>query len=92
MDIAVLDDHVAQIDTDPKLDPLILRDGNVALCHFAQDRNGTGHGLDHAGEFDQDAIASRLDDTTPVLGDFRVNEFAAVRSETRQCSGLVLAH
>src|SRR5206468_1312936 len=38
------------------------------------------------------AATGRLDDARRVLGDFQVNEFAAMRSETRQRPRFVLAH
>jgi hypothetical protein len=40
-------------------------------------------GFDHAREFDQEAIASCLDDTALVLGDLRVDELSPMRLECR---------
>src|SRR5437762_3333819 len=92
MDIAILDDDVAQIDANPKYNPLFFGYAGIALCHAALHRHRTGDGLYNAWEFDQYAVAGRLDDTALVLGDLGVDQFAAMGSQPRQRPGLVLAH
>ena len=52
-DVVALDDDVADIDADAKLDAPVLGDVGVALGHAALHLDGAAHGIDHAGEFDQ---------------------------------------
>jgi hypothetical protein len=93
VDVVVLrDDDVAEIDADPEYDPLVFRGRDVALDHPALHRNGAGHGLNHAREFDEDAIAGRLDDPALVLGNLRVDQFATMSSEPREGASLVESH
>jgi len=49
-------------------------------------------GLNDARELDQDAIAGGLDDTAFVLGNARIDQFAAVASKPSKSHSLVLAH
>src|SRR5437763_13497276 len=92
MDIAILDDDVAQIDANPKYNPLFFGYAGIALCHAALHRHRTGDGLYNACEFDQYAVAGRLNDPALVLADFWLDEFAAMGSKPRESAGFVLAH
>src|ERR1051325_5661252 len=92
VDVAVLDDHIAEIYADTEDDPPVLGHLHIALGHPLLRRDGTGHGLNHAWELDQDAISGRLDDAALVLGDLRVDQFAAMGAQPRQRAGFVLAH
>ena len=47
----------------------VLRRAGVALGHAALDVDGAAHGVDDAGELDQQAVAGGLDDAAAVLGD-----------------------
>ena len=79
VDVVALDDDVAEVDADPEYDPLVFRDRDVALGHPALHRDRAGDGLDDAREFDQDAVAGRLDDAALVLGDLGIDQFAPQR-------------
>jgi hypothetical protein len=71
-DVAILDDDVADIDAHAKLDATLWRCGSVAGGHFALHLDRATHRVDDAGELGKEAIAGRLDDATPMLGDFRI--------------------
>jgi hypothetical protein len=92
MNIAVLGDHVAQVDADPKYDPLILGDAGIAFGHAVLDGNSAGDGLDDAREFDQEAVSGRFDNAAFVLVDFWIDQFASMGAEPREGAGFVLAH
>src|SRR5215469_3408189 len=92
MDVAVLDDHIAEIDPDPEYDPLILGRPRIALGHPTLDGDRTGDGLNDAREFDEDAITGCLDDAALVFGNLGVDEFAAMGSEPCESAGFVLTH
>ena len=61
----------------------------IALGHPALHRDRAGDGVDDARELDQHAVAGGLDDAAVVLGDLRIDQFAAMRSKPRQSAGLV---
>src|SRR4051794_8039998 len=92
MNVAVLDDDVAEVDADPEYDPLVFRGRDVAFGHSPLHGDRAGDRLDHTRTLDQDSVAGRFDDSTFVLGDLGVNEFAAVGSEPSEGAGFVLAH
>jgi len=92
VDVALIDDDVADIDTHAKLNPTIFGNGGVALGHNALDFHGASHGVDSAREFDQGTVARGLDDTAAMLCDFRVDEFAPVRRERCESAFFVNAH
>ena len=71
VNVAVLDDDVAEIDADPEDDPLVFGRPRVALIHAPLHCDGAGDSFDDARELDQDAVACRLDDAALVLGDLR---------------------
>ena len=89
--IAVLDDDVADVDADAELDALVLRHAGIALGHAALNGDRATHGVDDAGELDQDAVARGLDDAAGMFGDPGVQEFAAMRLEARERAFLVVA-
>jgi hypothetical protein len=64
----------------------------VAFGHRPLHRDRAGNGLNHARELEQHAVAGGFDDATLVLGDFRIDQFAAMHSEACEKTGLVLAH
>ena len=92
VDIAILDDHIAEIDANPEHDPLMLGRPAVPLFHALLHRHGAGNCFNDARELDQNAVAGGLDDAAFVFGDFRIEQLAAMVAQTRQRAGLVLAH
>ena len=60
-----------------------------ALGHAVLHFDRAAHGVDHAAELDDRAVAGALDDAAVVGGDGRVEQVAAKPSKARQCSVLV---
>jgi hypothetical protein len=57
-----------------------LAGGMAALrSAIARDLDGTAHGIDDAGEFNQEPVAGGLDDAPAMLGDLLVAKFASDR-------------
>jgi hypothetical protein len=75
-DVATIDDDVADIDPNAKLDPLLLRHVGVALHHATLNIKSTAHGVDHAAELGQHSIAGVLDNTAAVFGNLGIDEGA----------------
>src|SRR5688572_15428384 len=68
-DVVILHDHVAEIDTDAKLDAPPLGHRSVALRHATLDFGGACDGVHDARKLNQHPVTGALDDTSFVLGD-----------------------
>ena len=88
--VALLDD-VAEMDADAELDAAVLGHAGVALDHRVLDFDRAAHGVDHAAELDERAVAGALDHAPVVHGDRRVDEVAAQRPQPRERAILVRA-
>ena len=58
--VALLD-HIAQMDTDAKLDATLGWKARVALDHAVLHLDGAAHGVDHAAELYEISVAGALD-------------------------------
>src|SRR6266851_4310326 len=85
-------DDVAEIDADAEFNPPLRRHASVALSHAALDLDGAAHGVNHAGELDQHAVAGGLDDAAVMLLDLGVDQRPAVRPQLRERALLVGSH
>ena len=84
-------DYVAEMDADAELDPALGRQTGIALDHAVLHLDCATHGVDHAAEFDEAAVAGPLDDAPVMQGDGRIDQVAAQRSEPGQRAILVRA-
>ena len=75
-----------------QFDAVLRRDAGVSLGHRLLHRDGAAHRVDDAGKFHQHAVARGLDDAALMLGDFRIEEFAAQRLEALEGTLLVRSH
>ena len=76
VNVAPVDDNIAEINTDAELDPPFSRDVSVALGHRALDFGRAAHCADDAGKLDQHAVAGGFDKTAAVLRELRIDQFA----------------
>src|SRR5207248_1815103 len=83
IEVAILDDHVAEIDADAKLDLLALGESRIRRSHALLHIHGALYGVDHAGELDQHAIAHQFEDPAAMPGDQRSQNFAPTLLEDR---------
>ena len=91
-DVVVYDDDVADIDTHAKFNPASGRHGGIAGSHFALHLDGAAHGVNHAREFNGEAVAGRLDDATAVLDDLGIAKLSADRAQCGERALLIFAH
>src|SRR5262249_43456249 len=77
---------------DPKRDPLVLGNSGIAFGYPALHRNCACDRFDDARELDQDGVAGGLDNAALVLGNLRVDQFAAYGLEPRESADLILPH
>ena len=73
-DIVVVDDDIADMDTDPEFDSDILRDYGVLRGHGTLDFDRAARRINGAGELHQHAVAGGLDDAPPMGGYRGINE------------------
>ena len=92
VEIAALDDYIAQVHANAQHDLLVLREGRIGGAHGLLNIHGALHGANHALELDQHAIAHQLEDPAAVTGDLRLHHLAAAAHQCRQRPRLVLAH
>src|SRR5262249_25797765 len=85
-DVVVVADDVADVDADAK------GDLSVPAGHLLLNGYGARHRVDRAGEFDQEAVAGRLDDPAPVLPNGRIDDVAADGLESFERADFVGAH
>ncbi|CAN5303420.1 hypothetical protein BH18GEM1_BH18GEM1_14270 [soil metagenome] len=91
-DVVVLDDHVPKVDAGVEKELSLLRKVGIAPRHGLQDLDGTAKGVDHAREFDQQAVTGCLHEAAAVGLDLRVDQLGTVRLQAGQRSLLVDAH
>jgi hypothetical protein len=92
VNVAVLDDDVAEIDADTELNALCGRDVGITLGHTLLHCHRAGDGFDNAGKLDKEAVSGGLDNATLVNGDLRIDQLAPVGSEPREGTLLVGTH
>jgi len=80
-DVAFLDNDIAEVDPDTKLDPPFRRDiGNVP-CHLPLHLDRAAHRIDNTRKLRQQAVARILYGAAPVLFDLRLNQLPEMRPE-----------
>src|SRR5437870_6744916 len=91
-DVPILDDDLADVDADTKVDALFRENTGIALGHATLHVDRAAHRVDHTGEFQQQTIAGGLDDPAVVLCNLRVDELPPVSLQSRQGGAVVAAH
>ena len=91
-DVVLLNDHVAEVDANAKLDPLIGGLLRIAIDHSTLDLGGAAHRVDHAREFREQAVASALYGPAPMLPDLGINQLPEMRLEAFARPFLVRPH
>ena len=81
--VALLDD-VAEMNADAELDAALRRQAGVALDEAVLHLDRAAHGVDHAAELDEAAVAGALDDAPVMRGDGGIDQIAAQSPEPRQ--------
>ena len=77
------------MNADAKLDAALRRHAGVALDEAALHFDGAAHGVDHAAELDEAAVAGAFDDAPLVHRDSWVDQVAAQRPQPGECAILV---
>src|SRR5581483_3396068 len=91
-DVVVIDDDVADMDTNAKFDALILRHGDILIDHAALDFKGTTYRVYGAGKLDQHSVTGCLDDAPAMRGDNGIDEGLSDSLKPSQRAFLVGTH
>src|SRR6516162_2857197 len=86
------DDHVAQIDADPKPDALLVGHFPFALGHPALDLHGAAHSVHYTREVGEHTVAGILDSPAMMLLDLQIDQFAEMHFEAFVRALLIGAH
>ena len=95
IDVVAFDDHVAQIDADAQNDPRLVRVLRLLIwCRAARalHHERAVHGIDHAAELRDGAVADQLDDAAVMGGDGGIEHRQPVQLEGGQGALLVGPH
>src|SRR5215472_7940292 len=90
--VAILDDNVADMNTNAEFDLFVLRYRCIALGHASLDFKGAAGSVHGACELNQYAIAGPLDDAAAIICDLRFQKLAPMNIEPQQRAFLVGAH
>ena len=88
--VGLLDD-IPEVNADAKFDALFEPDARVAVDHGVLHFECATHGIDHAAELDDAAVAGALDNPAVMHGDRWIDQIATQRAQPRQGSIFVRA-
>ena len=92
VDVVALNDDVAEVDTDAKLDTSRFGNLGIARGHALLDVHGALHRFHDTGKLGQGPVADQFHDAAVMLGDLGIEKLFAVRLERFPRARLVLAH
>ena len=92
VEVAVLHDHVAEVEADSEHQSKVRRHGTIAHGHAALDVSRAPDRSDRTGELNEEAVSSGLDDSTCILGYSGINQLTPVRRQSGKRSVLVGTH
>src|SRR5260370_7477369 len=92
INVILVADDVANIDTNAELDASCSRHVDIALSHAALNIDRTSYGVHDTYKLNQHPVAGRLDDPSPMLGYLRIDEFLAVCLQLPKRAFLIVAH
>jgi hypothetical protein len=84
--VAILNEDIADIDAAAQFDAAFDGNGDIALGHGALDFNRASAGIHGAGKLHQSAVAGGFDDAAAILRNLRIDHFATIGLEGRQCA------
>jgi hypothetical protein len=92
IDVLVINDDIAHVQTNPKLNTPFWRNLNIALGHLPLNIDCTAYGVDDTGKLNKDTVARRLDNAPAVFRDLGIDDRASVTLERGQCAFFIKTH
>jgi len=77
MNVVVVNDDIAEIDTNPPVNTGVIRRRAIALANTILPFKGAAHRIDDTREFDEQPVASGMHDAAVALSDRGVNQLDA---------------
>gem|GEM_PF-2140727 len=90
--VAAFGDHVADIDANTEADLAVCFDISIAFGHANLKRESAPHGIDGAGEFEQQAVAGGVGDAAAAFVDQLIDQFLSMSAQGAERSFLVLTN
>jgi TolB-like protein len=81
VEVVAVHDDVAEVHAHAELEVPVLGHADIALVHAALDLGRAAHGVHHAAEFDQEAVAHHLEDAPAMSGDGGIEQVAAMLAQ-----------
>ena len=91
-DVSFINDDIADVNADAKLDTAIFGNCGITLSHGTLDFHGATGCVDRTRKFDQSTVARCLDHTTTVFCDLGIDQFSAPSLKGCESTFLVDAH
>jgi hypothetical protein len=88
----LIQNDIADIDANSKLNPLLPRHIHIAFNHTELDLGSAAQRVDNTGEFDQNAVTGRFDNPAFMLSNFWIDQFTPMRLEAFEGALLACAH
>ena len=92
VEILAIDHDITDIDAHAEFDLAIIGDPSIAVMHAGLDLDSTAHGVEHAAELDEEAVAHLLEDAPAVFCYGRIEELAAMLPESAERAFLMGLH
>ncbi len=90
--VVAVDDHLAEVDADPELDPRLLGDAGVPFGQATLHRDRALDGVDDAAELGEQPVAHQLEDAAMVPFDRRLDQPLALAEQRLERARLVALH
>ena len=90
--VVLLDDHIREVDADAEAHAPVVRQIGVARLGGLLHLGSEAHGIHHAAELGQEAVAQRLDDASTCLGNQRIDDGGLPRHQLGQRARFVALH
>lgn len=87
-----IDNHLAEVDPYPDLDPPIFRNNSISFRKSALQRDGTLNSVHDTAEFCKHPVAHQLEDRAMVAGDLGLEQFLASGAKALERPRFVAFH
>src|SRR3954451_4163468 len=91
-DVVFVDDYIADVDSDPELDPGFRRNAGILSGHLPLDFDSAARGINGTPELNENAITRTLHDSATVRSDCRLDQRLSKSLELRNGALLIEAN
>jgi hypothetical protein len=91
-DIIAIENNIANIDADTKLNSLLILRSGIPFCHSLLNFDGTAQRIYNTAKFCQQTVTSAFHYPTAIFLDFWIKKLATMGFQANKCAFLVVAH